>query len=183
VADLMLLDRSNERLSREPVPVDLAAVLTALHDELAVAARAKDQRCTLAAEPAWVRGDGAQLEHAARKLLENAIKFTPSGGRVELRLSADGPHAVLTVSDTGMGIPPGDMPGLFTPFHRAANAMDEAVQGPGLGLAIVRTIVTEHGGTVSARSELGRGSTFTVTLPAIPAVSSRPAAPSTPGRG
>ena len=68
-----------------------------------------------------------------------------------------------------MGIPADDLPGLFTPFHRAANAMDQAVQGPGLGLAIVRDIVTEHGGTVSARSEVGRGSVFTVTLPVLSA--------------
>ena len=58
-----------------------------------------------------------------------------------------------------------DQPGLFTPFHRGANAMDEAVQGSGLGLAIVRSIVTEHGGAVSVRSALGSGSTFTLTLP------------------
>ncbi len=170
VADLLLLDRTNERVGADARPVDLAAVLAGLHAELAPAAAAKDLRCVLDAGPAWVRGDGAQLARAVRKLAENAIKFTPPGGRFELRLTADERTAVLTVTDTGMGIPADDLPGLFTPFHRAANAMDQAVQGPGLGLAIVRNIVTEHGGTVSARSELGRGSTFTMTLPAIPAV-------------
>jgi signal transduction histidine kinase len=114
-----------------------------------------------------VRGEGTRLELMLRKLVENAIKFTPAGGRFALRLAAEGPNVVVTVTDTGMGIPAGDLAGLFTPFHRAANAMDQAVQGPGLGLAIVRTIVTEHGGTVAASSEVGRGSAFTVTLPAI----------------
>jgi signal transduction histidine kinase len=170
VADLLLLDRTVERVGADAGPVDLAAVLTGLHGELAAAATAKDLTSELDAGPAWVRGDGAQLERAVRKLVENAIKFTPPGGRFALRLSTDERNAVLTVTDTGMGIPADDLPGLFTPFHRAANAMDQAVQGPGLGLAIVRNIVTEHGGTVSARSELGRGSTFTVTLPVIPAV-------------
>ena len=82
-----------------------------------------------------------------------------------------GPHdssAVLVVTDTGIGIPAVDVPGLFTPFHRATNAMDQAVQGSGLGLAIVHNIVTEHGGTVRASSVVDEGSTFTVTLPVVP---------------
>jgi signal transduction histidine kinase len=141
--------------------------LTGVHDTVSEAARAKDIRGEVDVEPAWVRGDGAQLEHALRKLVDNAIKFTPAGGRFELRLATEGRNAVVTVADTGMGIPAEDLPGLFTPFHRGANAMDQAVQGPGLGLAIVRSIVTEHGGTVTATSELGQGSTFTVILPAV----------------
>ncbi len=172
VGDLLLLDAAT---GGEPVPVDLAAIATVLHGDLGGPARAKDLHSELSAEPAWVRGDGARLERALRCLLENAIKFTPSGGRLECRLTADGDTVVVAVTDTGIGIPPGDVPGLFTPFHRGANAMDLAVQGSGLGLAIVRSIVTEHGGTVAARSELGRGSTFTMTLPA--------AARSTPGHG
>jgi signal transduction histidine kinase/CHASE3 domain sensor protein len=167
VADLLLLDRSNERVGAEAAPIDLAATLTGVHDTVSEAARAKDIRGEVDVEPAWVRGDGAQLEHALRKLVDNAIKFTPAGGRFELRLATEGRNAVVTVADTGMGIPAEDLPGLFTPFHRGANAMDQAVQGPGLGLAIVRSIVTEHGGTVTATSELGQGSTFTVILPAV----------------
>jgi two-component system phosphate regulon sensor histidine kinase PhoR len=113
-----------------------------------------------------VRGDAAHLERALRNLMENAIKFTPAGGRVDFTIAALDENVVVTVTDTGIGIPADDVPGLFTPFHRAANAMHLAVQGNGLGLAIVRTIVTEHGGSVAARSELDRGSSFTVTLPA-----------------
>ncbi|GIF20729.1 signal transduction histidine kinase/CHASE3 domain sensor protein [Actinoplanes tereljensis] len=167
VADLLLLDRNNERIGTEAEPVDLAAMVTGVHGELAAAAEAKHVDSVLEVDPAWVRGDGVQLERALRKLVDNAIKFTPSGGRFELRLTVDGPNAVVTVTDTGMGIPADDLSGLFTPFHRAANAMDQAVQGPGLGLAIVRNIVSEHGGTVAVRSEVGQGSTFTVLLPAL----------------
>ncbi|MFC3538176.1 sensor histidine kinase [Couchioplanes caeruleus subsp. azureus] len=87
----------------------------------------------------------------------STIASTPRGGR-----------AVVVVTDTGIGIPDGDLPGMFTPFHRGANAMDRAVQGSGLGLAIVRTIVTEHGGTVAVESKLDQGSTFTITLPLRP---------------
>ncbi|GAA2637336.1 ATP-binding protein [Paractinoplanes durhamensis] len=167
VGDLLLLDRDNKEIGVEAVPVDLAAMLTGVHGELAAAARTKRVDAVLTVDEAWVRGDGVQLARALRKLVDNAIKFTPSGGRFELRLHADGPDAVITVTDTGMGIPADDLPGLFTPFHRAANAMDQAVQGTGLGLAIVRNIVTEHGGTVTARSEVGAGSTFTIVLPAL----------------
>ena len=169
VADLLLLDRAGERAGAGPAPVDLAAMLAGVHDAASAAARAKNVAGLLDAEPVWVLGDAPQLATAVHKLVDNAIKFTPAGGRFELRLSADGERATLTVTDTGMGIPADDLPGLFTPFHRAANAMDQAVQGPGLGLAIVRDIVTEHGGTVSARSEVGRGSVFTVTLPVLSA--------------
>jgi two-component system phosphate regulon sensor histidine kinase PhoR len=167
VADLLLLDRANGPIGDQPLPLDLAAILAGVHDQVAPAARAKNVTSRLETAPAWVRGDVVQLERAMRKLVDNAIKFTAAGGHFELRLAIDGPNAVITVTDTGMGIPADDLPGLFTPFHRAANAMDQAVQGPGLGLAIVRTIVREHGGTVSAHSELGAGSTFTVILPAL----------------
>ncbi|NMO51555.1 HAMP domain-containing protein [Actinoplanes sp. TBRC 11911] len=166
VGDLLLLDRSAVR-DAEALPVDLAELASGLHHDLDAAARAKDLRSHLDCEPAWVRGDGPQLKRAIRYLMENAIKFTPSGGRLECRLTATDRHVTVAITDTGIGIPEADVPGLFTPFHRAANAMDQAVQGPGLGLAIVRDIVTGHGGTVAARSELGRGSTFTMTLPAL----------------
>ncbi len=183
VTDLLLLDRTSERIGSETIPVDLARLVAEVHGTLGIAARAKDLICELAAEPAWVRGDAVQLERALRNLLDNAIKFTPPGGRLQCRLACADDQAVVTVTDTGIGIPPDDVPGLFTPFHRAANAMDQVVQGKGLGLAIVRTIVHDHGGTVTARSELGRGSTFTVTLPLVRPAEPMPlAAPSISGR-
>jgi signal transduction histidine kinase/CHASE3 domain sensor protein len=175
IADLLLLDRGNDRVGAEAVPVDVAALVAGLHADLGAAARAKQLAVALEAEPAWVRGDAAHLERALRNLLENAIKFTPAGGRVGCRIAAAGDTVVVTVTDTGIGIPADDVPGLFTPFHRAANAMHLAVQGNGLGLAIVRTIVTEHGGWVTAASELDRGSSFTVTLPtALPTARPEP---------
>ncbi|MGK5681843.1 sensor histidine kinase [Actinoplanes sp. URMC 104] len=181
VADLLLLDGGGERTGAEAVPVDLARLAGEAHAALRTAALAKDLVYELVTEPAWVRGDAVQLERAVHNLLDNAIKFTRPGGRLECRLTATGDRAVVTVTDTGIGIPADDLPGLFTPFHRAANAMDQAVQGNGLGLAIVRTIVNDHGGTVTARSELGRGSTFTMTLPLIRAQAQSVAAPSRSG--
>jgi signal transduction histidine kinase len=166
VADLLQLDRAP---GAAHAPVDLAALVTDAHTELAGAAQAKHLLVEIDLGRAWVAGDGGQLSRAIRNLFDNAIKFTAAGGRVECSVGADGDDVVLTVSDTGIGIPDADVPGLFTPFHRAANAMHKAVQGSGLGLAIVRNIVAEHGGTVSARSTLDEGSTFTITLPAVAA--------------
>jgi two-component system, OmpR family, phosphate regulon sensor histidine kinase PhoR len=167
IADLLLLDRVNARAGAHAAPVDLAVLAAGLHDDLGPSARAKNLVSTLEAGPAWVHGDGSQLRSALRNLLENAIKFTPAGGRVDCRVVAGPDAVVVTISDSGIGIPADDLPGLFTPFHRAANAMDQAVQGTGLGLAIVRNIATEHGGSVLVSSEPGRGSTFTLTLPVI----------------
>ncbi|AGL18190.1 ATP-binding protein [Actinoplanes sp. N902-109] len=168
VADLLLLDKTGAAIgSGQPVaePVDLATVLAAVHTRFAVVAESRGITLTGATESALVHGDAARLERAISNLVDNAVKFTGAGGHVTYRVAAQGGSVLLTVTDTGIGIPAGDLPGLFTPFHRAGNAMARAVQGPGLGLAIVRTIVTEHGGTVTTQSEVDRGSTFTVTLP------------------
>jgi signal transduction histidine kinase/CHASE3 domain sensor protein len=166
IADLLLLDRAGDP-SAAPAPVDLAAAVAAVCADVTPAAHAKGLTVVVDAEPARVSGDARHLERALRNLLDNAVKFTAAGGSVTCRLAVRDGSACLEVTDTGIGIPAADLPGLFVPFHRAANAMDQAVQGSGLGLAIVRTIVTEHGGEVTARSALGRGSTFRVTLPAI----------------
>ncbi|AEV83890.1 histidine kinase [Actinoplanes sp. SE50] len=169
INDLLLLDRPATAVDAVTEPLDLAVLATTVHAELQAAAQAKNLAVTLDAAPAWVRGDRTQLQRALRKLLENAIKFTAAGGSVTWGCDADSRHVTVTVTDTGIGIPPEDVSGLFTPFHRAGNAMDQAVQGPGLGLAIVRDIVRDHGGAIAVQSVVGRGTTFTVTLPAVPA--------------
>jgi len=165
VSDLLLLDRANSTVGAEAVPVDLSSVAETLQAEFAPVARAREVRLAGSGAPTWVDGDAAQLERALRNLLDNAMKFTGAGGEVTYGLREESGSAVLTVTDTGIGIPEADLANLFTPFHRATNAMDQAVQGSGLGLAIVRGIVTDHGGTVTAASSLGHGSTFTITLP------------------
>jgi two-component system phosphate regulon sensor histidine kinase PhoR len=169
VSDLLLLDRANNTVGADAVRVDLSAVTATVHAEFEPVARGREVTLTGTAEPVWVDGDAGQLERVLRNLLDNAMKFTGSGGEVTYGLCARDGRAVLTVTDTGIGIPEGDLAGLFTPFHRAANAMDQAVQGSGLGLAIVRNIVTEHGGSVTVSSRLAHGSTFTVSLPLVPA--------------
>ena len=174
MGDLLLLDRTEGGIALDAAPLDLAEVATDVHRQLGAAAQAKELTVTFHAASAWVRGDRTQLARALRKLMENAIKFTPPGGSVRCRLSADEKTVTVAVTDTGIGIPAEDVPGLFTPFHRAGNAMDQAVQGPGLGLAIVRDIVRDHGGSVAVQSVVGRGSTFTLTLPAVAAPAFEP---------
>jgi two-component system phosphate regulon sensor histidine kinase PhoR len=111
------------------------------------------------------RGRGQDLALLARNLLENAIRYTPEGGKicVGLRLRSD--NAELSVQDTGIGIPAKDLPRIFERFYRVDKARARETGGTGLGLSIVRHIAESHGGNVVAESELGVGTTFTVSLP------------------
>ncbi len=113
-----------------------------------------------------LRQDMVKLQQILNNLLSNAIKFTPEGGRVILKAEMDGPHVVLTVQDTGVGIAPEEQELVFEKFRQAGNLMTREHGGTGLGLSIVRELSKLLGGEVSLQSELGRGSTFTVRLPA-----------------
>ncbi|WP_433368936.1 SpoIIE family protein phosphatase [Actinoplanes sp. CA-142083] len=108
--------------------------------------------------------DREMWEKVVLNLLSNAVKFTPSG-RIELRVSAEDDQAVLTVRDTGVGVPPEEQPHLFDRFHRVTGAWARTHEGTGIGLALVRELVELHGGSVAAQSELSRGSVFTVRVP------------------
>jgi len=112
-----------------------------------------------------VHGDAASLRRAVSGLVSNAVKFTPTGGRVSVRARAEDDHAVVEVVDTGIGIPEAEQGGLFTRFFRATNATALEVPGAGLGLAIARSVVEHHDGRVLISSVLGEGTTATVVLP------------------
>ena len=115
--------------------------------------------------PAAVRGDSSALGRAMRNLVENAVKYTPAGGTVELTLrTADG-QAVFAVQDTGIGIAPADAERIFEPFVRLDAARARETGGTGLGLAIARSIVLAHGGTLTLEREPGPGSCFVISLP------------------
>lgn len=110
-------------------------------------------------------GDAQRLGQVVDNLLSNAIKYTPAGGRASVSLALRGEHAVLRVTDTGIGIAPEDQGQLFTRFFRTREATLNAIQGVGLGLSITKSIVETHGGTIEVDSEPGRGSEFRVVLP------------------
>src|SRR5215813_1876112 len=156
------------KLRIEPGPVDLVPVLEAALDTARSAAEAKG--VTLAADfgtlPEQVLGDPTRLQQVVWNLLTNAVKFTPEGGRVELRMEGDADSVRITVSDTGKGIEPEFLPFVFDHFRQADASSARRHGGLGLGLSLVKHLVELHGGTIAAESEgKGRGAAFTVTLP------------------
>ncbi len=112
-----------------------------------------------------VIGNRAQLDRVVINLLSNAVKFTSDGGSVTISLTATGGHALISVQDTGMGIPAEDREAVFQRFYRTERAQTLAIPGTGLGLSIVASIVEAHGGEIDLDSEVGEGSTFRVRLP------------------
>ena len=112
-----------------------------------------------------VAADPVRLGQVIDNLISNALKFTPAGGRVELRATKRNGRARIEIADTGMGISPAEQERLFERFYRTAQAQTDAVPGVGLGLSIAKAIVEAHGGTISCESVEGAGTTFAIELP------------------
>jgi signal transduction histidine kinase len=156
--------------------VDLADLVGA--EVRALQPRADDQgvRLSLAVDgaPVLVTGDEMQLRRVVINLLGNAMKFTPRDGAIDCRLWRTGGWAGLAISDTGPGIAAEFLPRVFDPFTQESGRTPHGDEGLGLGLAVVRHLVEQHGGSVTAESAgSGQGSTFTVLLPAVPAAAVR----------
>jgi signal transduction histidine kinase len=165
--DLARLDAGTLDLQR--APVDLTALLNSIAEKFAPQARAGrlDIRVETAALPAFT-GDGDRLAQVFTNLVDNAMKFTPAGGSITLRASQVGSGVQVEVTDTGAGISPEALTHIFDRFYQADPSRPGGRKhGSGLGLAIVKEIVGAHGGKISVRSEPGKGSTFTVSLPLI----------------
>lgn len=114
--------------------------------------------------PVWSRCDGTRVSQVLNNLINNAIKYSPGGGRVSVTLTEAGGFAWIAVADTGIGIPESERESIFEPFRRSSKTRGE-IPGIGLGLSVARRIVVAHGGTIEVESEVGRGSTFRVSLP------------------
>ncbi|MGE5131882.1 MAG: ATP-binding protein [Gemmatimonadota bacterium] len=157
----------SQAFAAEKKPVPVAGVIGEAAEAVRPSAAEKQLDLTVTgADPGLVvAGDPEQLQRVVLNLLTNAVKFTPQGGRVSVSAGAGGGPVVITVRDTGIGIPQADQEDLFGRFFRASNAVDKGIPGTGLGLAIVRTIVVNHGGTISVESREGEGTAFTVRLP------------------
>jgi len=152
------------RLQRAIVPID--PLLKYIVDSLALLASEKGVSLVLEPGPGIVvRGDKEWLERALLNLLDNAIKYTPAGGRVTVRTADESSGVKIEIEDTGQGIPSAALPRVFERFYRADPARDKAVEGVGLGLSLVKWIVEAHGGTIEAASHPGNGSRFTILLP------------------
>ena len=168
-----LLDLAAGRLDgvqRERSRVDLRAAAEQVVALLHPGAEEKGVSLALEVAPGdyvlW--GIPEHFEWLLSNLVDNAIKYTPQGGRVSVALRRDGDELVLTVADTGIGIPPEAQVHIFEEFYRAPNARAVEKDGTGLGLAIVRQVIDEHGGQVDVHSQVGEGTVFTVTLPVKP---------------
>jgi heavy metal sensor kinase len=161
------LDSGGERI--EMRPVELTSVLKSTLDHMSLLADEKSVLVTCnAAAPVWVIGDSMRLKQVIVNLVDNAIKYTSECGKIEVMLEARGDQAVLSVADTGIGVPAESLPFVFDRFYRADKARSRESGGTGLGLAIVKAICTAHNGVVSVESSESKGSTFRVQLPLLP---------------
>ena len=114
--------------------------------------------------PSSITADRECLLHVLTNLISNAVEYTPEGGRIAVRCASSDNRLILIVSDTGVGIPVDDIPKIFDEFYRGKN-VEKTTKGTGLGLSLVKYIVETHGGSITVKSELGKGSEFTVSLP------------------
>lgn len=147
--------------------VDVGTVVASAVELLRPAARLAGVGLTLepSASAAVVAGEGPRLEQAAVNVLGNAVKYTPRGGSVVVRVLRERREVVVEVADTGIGIPEDDLGHLTEPWFRASNAAASAAAGTGLGLSIVRDVLEEHGGRLAVSSSLGSGTTVRLHLP------------------
>ena len=197
VGDLLLLARADvgELPSMQREPVDLGVLASEVVDK--ARALAADRQISLSADGrCWVMGDRDRLKQLITNLVENSIRYTLENGRIEVRVHRDSgvvqqsgraarsrsarepagssPMALLSISDSGIGITPTDLPHVFERFYRADKARSRAHGGTGLGLSIAQYIAHAHGGRIQAASDgVNRGSTFTVRLPLVAAPESR----------
>jgi PAS domain S-box-containing protein len=154
------------KIGLERRPIDFADLV---HRAVAVCGeRQDDQRLEINTQPVWIEGDLVRMEQIVNNIVGNAVKYTPGGGSIQVRVTVEGGDAVLRVEDNGYGIAPELLPRVFDLFVQGERTLDRAQGGLGIGLTLVRRLVELHGGTVSAFSEgPGRGSAFTVRLPKI----------------
>ena len=164
---LMLSGLDSETVQWRHDPVDLATTVGPIEDAIRPLLNGRSLTFVVDRPPSMVPvlGDRAQLERVMINLLSNAVKFTEDGGTVGFAVGIEDDHAVITVRDTGIGIPADEQGELFQRFFRSSTAQVRQIQGTGLGLSIVQAIVAGHGGTIDVQSGHLQGSTFTVRIP------------------
>ncbi|MGB8213818.1 MAG: response regulator [Anaerolineales bacterium] len=162
---LAKIDAGGLELKREPVKIN--DLVSRIAEEFQVQAKAREQE--LQFEPAEaepeIQGDSFQLEQALRNLVSNALKYTPEKGSIVLCVQAGPDSVTIDVKDNGYGIPQTELPFIFDRFYRVYNDQLKDIEGDGLGLSIVKSIVEQHAGQVRVESEFGKGSCFSIVLP------------------
>lgn len=173
VSDLLIT--ASNSMSVHPRPTDIASVIESCVSS--AEAQARSAGVTLLRETPdllWAHADPVRIGQVLDNLISNAIKYSPGGGCITVRAHDDGETVRLEVADTGMGLEAADIPQVFSKFFRSSTARRAAIPGVGLGLSITKTIVENHGGTITCTSEVGVGTTFTVALPADAAIGENP---------
>ena len=179
VDDLLDLSRAmSGKILLARQPLEVSALVCACLDTFKATGRTGNFQISVDTVPGWVDGDPTRLEQIATNLIDNALKYTPSGGSIDIsvRHDEDQDQVVLTVRDSGVGIAHDLLPHVFDVFVQGSITIDRSQGGLGIGLALVRRLVELHGGSVNATSEgLGLGSTFVIRLPrAAPAMARAP---------
>jgi PAS domain S-box-containing protein len=168
ILDLSKIEAGRMELHRDAI--DIAAVLEEALSSIRPQALAKSIEIEAGLDlPARVSADPVRLKQVLFNLLSNAVKFTPEGGRIRIEILTREKHVEISVSDTGVGIPPEDHTAIFDKFHQAGATTKGVREGTGLGLAITKRLVERHGGRIWVESEVGKGSRFTFTIPFQPA--------------
>lgn len=165
---LLTLSREDAGTAHQAcAPLDLAKLVASVVETMRPSADVKGLRVRAAGNgPVVIQGDAARLRQVFYNLLDNAIKYTPDGGMINVQLGCRDQTAVVTIDDTGIGIPAEHLPRVFDRFYRVDKARSRAHGGAGLGLSIARSILDAHGGHIEIASTPGQGTTCTVILPA-----------------
>lgn len=155
------------QLSIDPKQIDLGALAARLVEETRPLLSQHSIEYFGTRTPALISGDELRLEQALQNLIQNAVKYSPDGGAIIVRVACDTTRASVAVTDSGIGIPPEALSQLFQRFYQAPNVDPQHISGLGVGLYVVKEIVELHGGTAAVSSEVGSGSTFTLSIPLL----------------
>ena len=154
------------KISLTRAPINLADSVSRCLKTMEIAGRTRDYHIAIAAQETWIQADSARIDQVLANLIGNALKYTPTGGRITIRVATVDDQAVCEITDTGLGMSPEVLQRAFELFYQEERSSDRARGGLGIGLTLVRQLVELHGGTVEATSDgEGRGSRFTIRLP------------------
>jgi len=165
--DLLKLSRIEAgRLDLESRPVSVAGLVNGCVETARLNAESRGLRIAVELPEGLppVRGDAVQLDEVLQNLIDNALQYTPSGGRIDVTAYSNGHEVIFTVADTGIGIPESDLERIFERFYRVDAARSREAGGTGLGLSIARHIVDAHGGRIWVESAVGQGSRFRFSI-------------------